>query len=706
MGRVSHIWTNFRTGAVTPLLGGRPDMDLFLSGCGILKNYLVLPHGGVTRRPGTRFIAEVKNSTKATRIIPFIFNEEQAYILEIGDQYIRFFYDQGQLLSGSGSELVTNGTFEADTDWTKGTGWTIDAVNKWAECDGTQVADSDLEQSIVVTTGAEYSVKFTVSNYAAGSITPILGGTDGTARSANGRYEEIIVAGAGGKIEFRADVDFEGYIDLASVKIKGILEITSPYTEDQLDQIRVEQSADVMYFAHPDVEPYKLSRTFHTDWSMDALGVANQPADWAENDWPSCVCFYEQRLWFAATASRPQTLWASKSGDYEDFDLGAGADDDGLEYTISNAYVNRIQWIVAHKVLMVGTVGSEWTCGASSILDPITPTNVRFTRESTVGSNSTQARLIHHAIVFLGQHGRKCWELRYSYEQDGYSASDISIHAEHLAQEGLGRFDYQQDPLSVVWSVRDDGDLVACSYNRVENVIAWHHHDTQGTFEDAAVIPGADRDEVWVLAQREVDGTDYRFVELMQAPFGLGGGPSAIEDAFFVDSGLSYSGVAKSTFSGLDHLEGEEVTILADGSPHPSQTVVGGSITLDWDAEDVHAGLPFTPILETMPIEAGGQDGVAQGKQKRLPQIVVRVANTVGLKIGTTSDNVTDLIQRKTADYMDSPVPLYTGDKQHTMKSGWERDGRVYITQNAPLPSTILAIIAQVTTEDITAQGN
>ena len=211
--------------------------------------------------------------------------------------------------------------------------------------------------------------------------------------------------------------------------------------------------------------------------------------------------------------------------------------------------------------------------------------------------------------------------------------------------------------------------------------------------ESVAVLPGdLDEDEVYVVVQRTINGATKRYIErLSDIDFG-----TSASDAFYVDSGLTYSGSAATTISGLTHLEGESVTILADGAAHPNKTVSSGAVTLDRSATKAHIGLGYTSLLKTMRIEGGSAQGVSQGAIKRIHDIVVRLFRTVGAKVGSSATN-NDLIPfRSSADEMGQALDLFTGDKTIEFPNGYDTDAQVFVKQDQPLPMSVLGIYARL----------
>jgi len=284
--------------------------------------------------------------------------------------------------------------------------------------------------------------------------------------------------------------------------------------------------------------------------------------------------------------------------------------------------------------------------------------------------------------------GRKVRGLTYKWEWDRYVSPDMTLLAEHITRPGIsGRMAYQQEPNSIVWAVRADGVLLGLTYQPDQEVVAWHRHITDGEVESVASIPGIGRDELWLSVKRTIGGVTKRFIEYMEAEE-----VDSREDWFFVDSGLTYTGPAATTISGLDHLEGKTVSILADGIVVADQVVSGsGTITLTTAASKVHVGLPYTSKLQSMRIEAGSAEGTAQSKIKKIRKVAVRLLESSGFKIGPNENKL---------DTKATGTELFTGDVEILFKGGWETEGKIMVVQEQPLPLTVLAMIARMTTMD------
>tara|TARA_R110000803_G_scaffold147730_5_gene213232 strand:- start:1927 stop:3132 length:1206 start_codon:yes stop_codon:yes gene_type:complete len=401
-------------------------------------------------------------------------------------------------------------------------------------------------------------------------------------------------------------------------------------------------------------------------------------------------------------------MFFSVSADYTNHaptDAGGDVlDDSGFVYTIATDQVNTIRWMRAGKVLSVGTAGGEFIVSQGDNNSPISPTNTRVVRQTTFGSAAVTPPQVGNSVLFLQRAGRKVREYVYQFETDAYTAPDLAILAEHITETGVIEMAYQQEPDSIVWMARTDGVLLGMTYERAQDVIGWHKHTVGGAdakVESVAVIPNptGTADDLWAVIQRTINGQSVRYVEFMTQ--GLTEGQTNTTHATFLDSMLTYTGGAVSSVFGLDHLEGQVVTILANGAAHPNRTVLNGSIALNGNYEVVHAGLPYTSTLQTMRIEAGAKDGTAQGKKKRVSRITYRIYKTLGLKHGPSSDRLDIVPFRSSADEMDAAPGLFTGDKEVEFPRNLDKDGFIVLVQDQPLPFTALAIMPELNTTKV-----
>jgi len=751
MAKQTVAFTNFTAGELSPRLDGRTDLNKYFNGTKTLENMLIHPHGGASRRSGTKFIHEVKTSSAQTRLIPFEFSTTQTYIMEFGNEYIRFYKDQGIITE---SNKTISGATQANP-------------------------------GVITATSHGYSNGDHVIITSVVGMTELNGKTFKVANKTTNTFQIQDVDGN--------NVNTTGYTAYGSAGVANkIYEIASPYATADLPTIKFAQSADLMYLVHPGYAIRKLSRSGHTSWTIttpslvtsedktvsavtkanpgvvttstahgllegdfvtftniggmtqlngnvykvgtvgstttfnlqdssgtdlntssygtfsaggsDTVNKLTDPVLNVTTDYyPSSVTFFEQRLVFAGSNNNPQTLWFSKSGSYENFTTGS-ADADAMVYTIASNKVNAIRYMSAQRSLIVGTVGGEFVVSGSGTTLPITPTNVQIQKQSSYGSANVDAVQIENVTMFLQRAKRKIRELTYNLNIDQYQAQDMTLLAEHISDGGILEMAYQQEPDSILWCVRSDGTLLGLTYARAEQVVGWHRHVLGGAFgsgqavvESVASIPtDSNEDELYIIVKRTINSVTRRYVEHLTL-FDYGTDQT---DAFYVDSGLTYSGSAATVITGLNHLEGQSVTILADGATHPNKTVSSGAITLDRSSTKVHIGLPYTSLLQTMRIESQSNEGTSQSKTKRINEVTLRLHETVGVEVGASLTDMERIPFRSSAAAMDTAVPLFTGDKQVEFRDDFNTDGHVYVRQTQPLPLTLLSIYPMLTVND------
>lgn len=852
MARVALELTNFTGGELSPRLDGRNDLTKYTSGCATLENLVVYPHGAAARRPGSTFVAEVADSDNKTRLIPFEFSTTQTYMLEFSNLKIRFYKDSGSILEGNktitgitqanpavvtatshgysnGDEVlitavvgmtevnskrflvagVTTHTFQlTDKD---GTNINSTAYTAYGSAG---ISNKVYEITTPYTTAQLFDIKFAQSADVM-YITHPLHETTKLSRTAHTTWT-------------LTDVDFTNgpFMDVntttttltpssASVGSRDITASSVTGINGGSGFISTDIGRQIHFNAGYGVITAITSTTIAVATITTAFTNANSITAWYLGSFSdttghaSSVTFFEQRLVFAGTSDQPQTIFFSKSGDYENMDANIGAtiaDDDAIVYTIASNQVNAIRFMTATRTLIIGTAGGEFTVSGGSVDTAITPTNILIKKQSNHGSANVDAIAVGNATLFLQRAKRKIRELAYNFDVDGYIAPDMTILAEHITEGGLTQIAYQQEPNQIIYGVRGDGEMVGFTYQREQQVTAWHRHVFGGRFgivtltvsdyaniatatkltltksdgttvdftsttgtagtdefktetsndatatnlktainahadftatvasavvtitettyggtgyltiksfdatrltaaneskaaiESIAVIPTDDTEyQVWVIVKRTVNSITRRYVEYLNV-FDFDQTDNTTFN--FLDSALSYSGVAVSTISGLDHLEGQVVGILADGATHPNKTVTSGSITLDRSAKNVKVGLNYTSLLQTMRLNGGSQDGTSQGKTKRIYDITVRMFETIGVEVGSNLSDMERIPFRSSADLMDEGIPPFTGDKQVEFRGNYETDGFIYVRQTQPLPFTILSLYPRLTTND------
>jgi len=437
--------------------------------------------------------------------------------------------------------------------------------------------------------------------------------------------------------------------------------------------------------------------------SGGSAGLSAGVKTWSEgafsekNGYPRAVAFYEERLFFAGTVNQPQTIFGSVTADFENHEPGTD-DDKGVNVTIASDQVNVIKHMIQGRFLQILTSSAEFTLSGGTGTQPVTPTNVNVLRETTFGSSDVRPIRAGASTILIQKGQEKVKEVTFDLDTDGLVGRDLTILAEHIARGGLTDMIWQQEPELILWFVRTDGTLIGLSYDPQNQTIGWHTHPLGGTavVESITAIPSGAEDQVYLSVQRTIDSTTVRHIVFMEnIYFG-----TDVADAFYVDSGLTYDDSATTTISGLNHLEGETVQILADGAAHADKVVSGGVVTLDRSASTVHVGYSYDSKVQTLRMEGGADDGVSQGKIKRIHGATIRFLDTVGAEIGPDENNLDRLPFRDSSMSMDEAVPMFDGDKEISFPSGYDNDARVFVRQTQPLPMTILAVMRRSNTFD------
>jgi len=833
MPKITNIQTNFTAGEVAPRLLGRVDIAKYANGADTVENLIVRAQGGVQRRGGTKHVWPVETAANRSRLIPFVFSVTQAYVLEFTDSVIRVFKDQG---------IVTE------------TAVTITAATKANPVEITAASHGYSNGDKVVITGVGgmteiNGFEFTVANQTTNTFE--LSGIDGTS------YTTYTSGGTAAKI----------------------VEIASPWSASEAQELDYTQSADTLYLVHGDYAPRTLTRSSHTSWTLSTadivagpfqdintddtftltpsggsatawgtyavgetgvtltassslfastdvgrlvrLWVPGKTGGWptwvqgytnmtlTQNDiivandkfyamtnkggtgntlqettppsheegtvriyrtsgtgtlwdakfihdgscvvkitgytsatvvtvtvvknevdpkilggtsfwhlgsfsdtqgWPKKVSLYEQRLWFGGSANQPQTLWASKSRAYLDFQDGAD-DDDAVQYTIASEQIDAIRWISGGRVLNVGTTSGEYTVSATSSRQAVTPTDISIRQETSYGSADVRPVRAANTVIFAQRHGdvgnpgRKIREYNYDFNIDGYSARDMTILSDHITGAGIsGDLVLLKAPDPILFGIRSDGRLAAMTYEKDQEVFAWHRHtlggysDAGGTapavVENAAVIPGTDGDELWLVVKRYIDGGTVRHIEVVSVGLDTDGDK---EDATFFDAHLTYSGSATTTLTGATHLVGETVGVWGDGADMGDFTVAAdGSIALTESVTDACVGLRPTFTLKTLRPEAGARGGSAQTRPKRISEVWLRLWQSYGVKVGPTAAELDTVTFREAGDAMDTGYPLLTGDKRIDFRGGWEREGQIVLQDDHGGPFNLSALIYEL----------
>ncbi len=748
---------SFAGGELAPALYGRTDLAKYDIGASKIENMLVLRYGGVSRRPGLKYIA-VTADNKPARLIPFRYSASQNYVVEITAGKCRFYTDDGIVMNGSSPYYISN-TFtvaelptikysqSADTmflvqpshapmtltrygstDWRLETmditGGPFDDPNTTS----IKISASGNSGNITLTATASYFNSGMVgrqirlghtipSQYAKG--VPTTTGLQVSCPPGGTVYVESFGFWDGNFTLEKYSASTDAWVKIRTQEGNRTqnYNLTETNDEDEIVSYRVTSTAfniDVWTDENEKQRGYVTLQSFSQDYYgivkitgiVSATGatatvirsLANTTGtkDFSLSPWssvkgyPGAVGFFEDRLVLAGSKSAPQTYWTSKNGDYYNFGSSIPQqDDDGIVGTLNNGQMNGIKSIISFAEMLMQTAGGTYKVSGGN--NPITPTNQQSKPQEYRGINDLMPCVVGSRIVFTQQQGNIVRDIGYSYDVDKYTGDDVSLLAAHLFDgHQIISMTYQQVPNSIVWCVRDDGVLLGMTYIKEQDVYAWHRHTTEGSFIDVCSISGDTEDELWCVVKR---GKQY-FVELMAKQ--IQSSDTVLQN--YVDCGVEIDNSTDraTTITGLGHLEGKTVQVLADGNVLPLQLVTDGQIKLLTSYDHLFIGLPYTSTLKTLPIEFNGNDGSYGSRKKRIARMMIMFKDSRGGKYGIDPDHL-DEIKWRSNEAWDTPINLYTGKQFITVpQSGYDVTLMCMICQEDPLPMNILSIIPEV----------
>jgi len=409
-----------------------------------------------------------------------------------------------------------------------------------------------------------------------------------------------------------------------------------------------------------------------------------EEASWSvARGFPRTAEFFQGRLGQASTDSQKTTFWLSASDDFDNYAVGTLADN-AIEYTIASRQLNQIEWIADNDDLFIGTSGSEHLA-RSPRDEPLGGDVVPLVKRLTSNGCAAIQPITHDGLtIFVDRSRKKIVSPKFNFDQDRFESNELTDIAEHITGTGLrlGPMAFQRRPDPRIWLIRDDGQMVALTFFFAEKVIGFSRIKTDGTFESVASIPGSSsdtRDQVWAIVKRTINGQTKRYVEVFEDnATELSGRPWK---ELHTDCAKVYSGASTTTITGLSHLEGKTVDVVADGGYRGTKVVSGGQITLDEAATQVEVGLHYESKLVTMRPAIEGS--VIEGMPRSWDSLFVRVKDTIGGKING------EFLQYVPSDL--DALGLFEGDRQ-VVGQGWDMDGRVTVEQTEPYPMTALAI--------------
>ena len=686
MMKLQPIQYGFSSGEISPFLLGNTQAEGYKNGVAELYNMVALAQGPASSRDGSLFIGEAGNPDDI-RMIPFNVSRGDDYVIELGPLYMRIYNKDGRVDLNNHNH-IDDPTFAREfflwNDVSTGgsvtfshsllavhlnnlTGSLIASINQNMDdvpvahlgnvhdLTGTFAGDGALHIEIGTSEGLADVLDVTVS--VAGDFsfptTPTeennwiqftnTGAPNSTATLLYPKYEEIGMA----------------------------IELVTPYLAEELAGIQYEMisSTGVLILAHSNHPPAQITLLVGIDFQYDPIIFDTPPTDWVFNNYPNVVTIFQGRLWLARTPDKLQTFWASQSGDYYNFDKGTGLDNEGLEFDL--AAQGEIEWMVGQKDLMLGTDLGEHRITAQSGV--IKPSDIDIRQQSAYGSAAIQALNIGDQVLYVSPDNLKVRALTFDAFQQGWYSPDITWISEHITRAGIKEIHFARDPSTLILCLLNDGTVAVCTYDNSQKALGWALFDLGSLDIVSMAVVNSSNGSIIIGAGKQGNGV----MSLLLSP-------SSLAVAANMDSAIIRPVEAGNIVTGLEHLEGMEVAVKVNNAVHPSKTVVGGQITLDYTDTLAIVGLAFTSRLKTLPLDVGSSNGSGSGNLKHWAKIYIRLIDSANPKINGVRPPTREAITP-----MNEVQPNATVDIQAT-DLGRTRTAQITIEQDLPLQLTIL----------------
>lgn len=453
-----------------------------------------------------------------------------------------------------------------------------------------------------------------------------------------------------------------------------------------------------------------LSYTNSTTVSVEVLdNFSNTTAtfDWREGSWssrrgwPTSVALHEGRLWWAGN----DRFWGSGSDDYTDFDDSQEGDAAPIDRSIGQGPIATISWLVSTERLIAGADASVIQAKSSSFDEPLTPTNFNLKAFSTQGAARLPAAKVDNRVIYVQASNRRIYQVVFDINIQSYTTKDMTRLNEEIGTPGFVDIAVQRQPDTSIHFVLEDGTVAVLLFDQDDGVEAWWLVETDGEVDAAYVLPGALEDGVYYVVKRTINGVTKRFHEKWsRIDECVGGTLNKQADCF-----VTYSGSATATLTGLDHLEGENVVVWADGrdfstgagTSQATYTVSGGSITLAETVSEAVIGLPYTATFKSAKLAYAAQQGTALTQNKRLDHLGLIMADThtFGLYYGDDEATLDPLPRVEGAEDVDADQVWETYDNDMIELAGrWDTDSRLFLKGYAPRPVTVMAAVISIST--------
>lgn len=685
---IKRVQVGFSAGELAPTMYGRFDDQKYGQGLARCRNFIVRPQGPVELRPGTRFVRAAKYADKKCRLIPFMFTIDQTMVLEFGAGYIRF-HTTGQTLMKDGVPYEISTPYKEEDLFDLHYVQSMDVMTivhsnyppkELRRLGATDWRLTDISFSPPLSAPTITSVTYRVE---AGDGVTL---TEGEKTRYDLKYKVTAVKGDG--------IDTQESEASAIGSCKGNLYLNSSSATISWTSVsgaqryRVYKNQGGLYSFIGETEELSLE---DDNLSADS-GITPPRYDLTlntTNSYPSAVAYFEQRRVFAGTQSAPQTIWMTRSGTEADLSYTIPSQaDNRIRFTIAAQEASRITHLIPLSQLVALTNSTEFkiSSGGGSAL---APDAIDAKVQANIGASSVQPVIVNSTMVYASARGSHVRELGYNWQASGFTTGDISIRSEHFFENNpVVDMALSKSPDSIIWCPSRDGKLLGCTYLPEQNICGWHCHEFQnGAVESCTTVIEGDEDIPYLLVRRKIEGRTVRYIERMNERY-----CGQLQDAYHVDCGGLYEGEVTQEVSGLSWLEGQEVSIFANGCVLPQQTVKDGKVKLSQPSTKVAVGLPIIADFQTLPVAVQLRDGsYGITHSKNVNDVAIRVVKSSGLWVGPSFNQLVEVKQRTTENY-GSPPDWMSKEISVMAYAEWNDSGQICIRQVDPLPLTIVSV--------------
>ena len=677
---------SFTGGEISPALHAGDDLAKYANGLKTLKNGFVRQERCVSNRAGLELVGEVKNSDKKVRLIPFSFNTQQTYQIEVGENYFRFIKDGGFIVYPNEHEKAGE-IVEIETDYSQDEIFNL----KYAQNADVLTITHPNHPQIELSRHDHHDWRINVIDFKASILPPSnVNASWSGSLSAPLTYSYLVTAvdeKTQEESNRSASVEVQGQQDASWLVGEYMMITYNPV--DGANEYNIYRSVNGVY-AYIGTSTTTSFKDTKIEPDLSAVApIYKNPFE--NNNYPSTVNYFQQRKIYANSNANPETLWASQTATSDNFNISRPLNaSDAITLSIHEREVNEIRHLIGLDDLIVLTSSSEWKVNGTDGVFSASPLPMA-TVQSYYGCSHVMPVVSGNMILFVQSGGSVVRDLGYTYTSDSYDGDELSIFANHLF-EGKQVVDmaYAKEPYRILWCVMSDGTVNGLTYNRKQEISAWHRHETKGSFESVSVIREGFEDVAYFVIKRLINGQTKRFIERMATRI-----INSCDDGFFVDCGLRYKGEPISVVQGLEHLENEEVIILADGGVVTGKIVKNGSVTLPKSASNVVVGLPYEFELETLNFETEQSHGL----KKRINRSYIRIDKSredffIQNQDGSSVQNPRFL------DGLNNASRLYSGSVESFPTTSPKSDTTLIVKQPYPLPLTILSISCIINMEN------